>query len=185
MNYKHRFPLDGFYRDKPSLRPAHRVADRLSIILNNLAARPVHKHVMWGHELDREAELRELAAPVVRAAARLDPDFAGRELRKEPQHLRALQMLAQSWLLMCIHPMHLRDLLRNVQPNSHNRCAKDRRCPCHVAHGFVRHRRLLEDHRAPLHKEVRSGLSHNRLQLMHDFTNYIDTRVDLFIGHRE
>jgi hypothetical protein len=40
------------------------------------------------------AELRELAAPVVRAAARLDPNLAGRQLRKKSQHIRALQLLA-------------------------------------------------------------------------------------------
>src|SRR5688500_19659788 len=65
-------------------------------------------------------ELDQLTAPVMRSSAGFHADEAGRQLRKEPQHLCAPQLPANQNLARRIHPVHLEDALRQVHTDRAN-----------------------------------------------------------------
>lgn len=120
MHDQHRLLLLALDRHKAHVRSPDRLADRLGIVRVVLAALAVGDHELRCHELYRVPQLGELAAPIVSAATRFDADQARRQLRKELQHLRPGQLLAHPRLAAFIHPVHMEDLLRDIQPDSCN-----------------------------------------------------------------
>ena len=81
------------HRHKPHRRPLRRLADRLSVGLVVLL--PLHERLDVGgrDQPHLMAELGDLAAPVMRASARLHRDKAGRLSGEEGQHLPATSFL--------------------------------------------------------------------------------------------
>jgi hypothetical protein len=78
--------------------------------------RPVFvRPVAW-----RAPERDQLACPIVRRRARLDADQAGRQLGEELQHAPAGQPLANYRRTLCIHPVHLEHVLREIEAYRRN-----------------------------------------------------------------
>jgi hypothetical protein len=50
----------------------------------------------------------------------LDPPFARRQLGEKPRHLRAAQGFTEDRLAALIRPMHLKNILCQVDPNRRN-----------------------------------------------------------------
>src|SRR5262245_64314758 len=68
----------------------------------------------------------QLPPPVVRRRARLQANQTGRQSTEERQNLRTPNLLAQNRRSLCIDPMHLKNMLRQVQPDRSN-----------LAHGWL------------------------------------------------
>ena len=52
--------------------------------------------------------------PVMRRGARLQPDQTARQLAEETQNLRTPKLLAQNRRSLCIDPVHLENMLRQI-----------------------------------------------------------------------
>src|SRR5262245_25988041 len=68
----------------------------------------------------------QLPPPVVRRRAGLQANQTGRQSTEERQNLRTPNLLAQNRRSLCIDPMHLKNMLRQVQPDRSN-----------LAHGWL------------------------------------------------
>src|SRR3984885_11088517 len=66
------------------------------------------------------AEFNQLTRPMMRRAARLDPDKARRQFGKERQHLRPSQRLADNDLTARINAVNLKNALGQIQTNRSN-----------------------------------------------------------------
>src|SRR5262249_32788987 len=64
--------------------------------------------------------------PVVRRRARLQANQTGRQSTEERQNLRTPKLLAQNRRSLCIDPVHLKNMLRQVQSDRSN-----------LAHGWL------------------------------------------------
>jgi hypothetical protein len=62
----------------------------------------------------------------MRRGTRLQPDQAARQRREECYHLAAPQLLAQNHYTARIDPVHLKNVLGQIQPNRRN-----------LAHGWL------------------------------------------------
>jgi len=120
VNHEYRLLLRRFRRDKPSLRSAHCFADRFGIVRIALAPRAIGDDVVWRHEFDRMTELHELPAPAVGAPAHLDPNLAGWQFCKNSVIIVRFSCLRNQGR-SCPSTRHLKDMLRDVQADSHNR----------------------------------------------------------------
>src|SRR5262249_22132809 len=72
------------------------------------------------------AKRAQLPRPVVRRRARLQPNQTGRQSTEERQNLRTPKLLAQNRRSLCIDPVHLKNMLRQVQSDRSN-----------LAHGWL------------------------------------------------
>src|SRR5262249_27183161 len=72
------------------------------------------------------AKRAQLPRPVVRRRARLQAKQTGRQSTEERQNLRTPKLLAQNRRSLCIDPVHLKDMLRQVQSDRSN-----------LAHGWL------------------------------------------------
>ena len=95
VQHQHRLLLGRLDRHEAHRRPRHRLADRLGVGRIRLAALDVGLHVGRRHQPDLMAQGTDLARPVMRRAARLDANQAGRQALEERQHLRPLQLAPQ------------------------------------------------------------------------------------------
>src|SRR5262249_5696212 len=66
------------------------------------------------------------APPVVRRRTRFQPDHTARQSTEERQNLRTPKLLAQNRRSLCINPVHLKNMLRQVQSDRRN-----------LAHGWL------------------------------------------------
>ncbi len=107
-------------RHEPHRRPGDRLTDRLSVRHVVLLALHVGLHIAWRDQSHLMAQPGELASPVVRRTARLDPDETGAPLGEEWQHPAARQPLSHHDSALCIDPVYLEDRLRNVQSDRNN-----------------------------------------------------------------
>jgi len=92
MDGKHALGVFGFDGNKAHRRPAHRFANRSSIIGVILAAFALHAiggNELRCHESGRMAQLDELACPVMGSRTSLHADQAGRKLREQLEQLLA------------------------------------------------------------------------------------------------
>src|SRR5262249_22786706 len=69
---------------------------------------------------------RKLPRPVVRRRARLQANQTWRQSTEERQNLRTPKLLAQNRPSLCINPVHLKNMLRQVQSDRSN-----------LAHGWL------------------------------------------------
>jgi hypothetical protein len=77
-------------------------------------------HVLGRHQLDLVTQRGDLARPVMRRRARLDPDQARRVLLEERQDLSAPELAADDHRAIRGDPVHLKDALRNIQSDRCN-----------------------------------------------------------------
>src|SRR5262249_55308108 len=77
-------------------------------------------HVLRRHQPHLVPKRAELASPVVRRRTGFQPDHTPRNAAEERQHLPAPQSLAQSCRSFCIDPVHLKNVLRQVQSDRSN-----------------------------------------------------------------
>src|SRR4029453_8369138 len=106
--------------DKAHRRPQDCFADRLRIGCVVLAALHIGFHIRWRHQLHLMPERYEFPSPIMRARAGLNPDRAGRELGEELQYCTAPQLLPYDDTAQFIYPMHLEDMLRQIQTDRAN-----------------------------------------------------------------
>src|SRR5262249_6766878 len=66
------------------------------------------------------AKRAQLPRPVVRRRARLQANQTGRQSTKERQNLRTPKLLAQNRRSLCIDPVHLKNMLRQVKSDRSN-----------------------------------------------------------------
>src|SRR5262249_26585474 len=78
------------------------------------------------HQPHLVAKRTQLARPVVRRRTRLHPNQAARKPAEEHQYLRTPKLLAQNCRSLLIDPVHLKNMLRQVQSNCRN-----------LAHGWL------------------------------------------------
>lgn len=88
------------------------IADRLCISSIGLPALHVRLHIRWRHQPYVVAERYQLASSVVRRRARLHADQAGRQCRKELQHLSAPELSAHKHLPIRTDRVNLKHVLR-------------------------------------------------------------------------
>jgi len=78
--------VDRLHRHEPHIWARHGFANGggvIGIVLATRALHPVRRNNLGGHEIGRMTELKQSARQMVRAAARLHADDAGRQLRKQ------------------------------------------------------------------------------------------------------
>src|SRR5262249_28524662 len=83
-------------------------------------------HVSRWHQSHLVAKRAQLPPPVVRRRARLQANQTGRQSTEERQNLRTPKLLAQNRRSLCIDPVHLKNMLRQVQSDRSN-----------LAHGWL------------------------------------------------
>src|SRR5262249_51544624 len=91
-----------------------------------LVALDVRLHVLRRHQSHLVAKRAQLPRPVVRRPTRLHPNHAARQPAEERQNLRTPKPFAQNRSSLGIDPVHLKDMLRQVQSNCRN-----------LAHGWL------------------------------------------------
>src|SRR5262249_53893842 len=91
-----------------------------------LVALDVRLHVLRRHQSNLVAKRAQLPRPVVRRRARLQANQTGRQSTEERQNLRTPKLLAQNRRSLCIDPVHLKNMLRQVQSDRSN-----------LAHGWL------------------------------------------------
>src|SRR5262249_41984085 len=91
-----------------------------------LVALDVRLHVLRRHQSHLVAKRAQLPRPVVRRRARLQANQTGRQSTEERQNLRTPKLLAQNRRSLCINPVHLKNMLRQVQSDRSN-----------LAHGWL------------------------------------------------
>src|SRR5215472_3464765 len=106
--------------------PPNRLADRFGIGGIVLVALDVRLHVLRRHQSHLVAQRAQLARPVVRRRTRFQPDHTARQSTEERQNLRTPKLLAQNRRSLCINPVHLKNMLRQVQSDRRN-----------LAHGWL------------------------------------------------
>src|SRR5262249_8318 len=91
-----------------------------------LVALDVRLHVLRRHQSHLVAKRTQLPPPVVRRRARLQANQTGRQSTEERQNLRTPKLLAQNRRSLCIDPVHLKNMLRQVHSDRSN-----------LAHGWL------------------------------------------------
>src|SRR5262249_37962603 len=91
-----------------------------------LVALDVRLHVLRRHQSPLVAKRAQLPRPVVRRRERLQAKQTGRQSTEERQNLRTPKLLAQNRRSLCIDPVHLKNMLRQVQSDRSN-----------LAHGWL------------------------------------------------
>src|SRR3954451_13370197 len=104
-------------RHEPHVGPCDRLANSLRVGAVVLLPLNVGLHIGRRHQSHRMPQRLQLARPIMRGRASLDPHEARRQLPKEGQHETALELTAYDHLAGCIDPMHLKDRLRDIQTN--------------------------------------------------------------------
>src|SRR5262244_4161251 len=113
-------------RHKAHRRAPNRLADRFRIGGIVLVALDVRLHVLRRHQSHLVAKRPQLPPPVVRRRARLQANSTGRQSTEERQNLRTPKLLAQNRRSLRINPVHLKNMLRQVQSDRSN-----------LAHGWL------------------------------------------------
>src|SRR5262245_12994694 len=113
-------------RHKAHRRALNRLANRFGIGGIVLVALDVRLHVLRRHQSHLMPKRAQLPRPVVRRRAGLQANQTGRQSTEERQNLRTPNLLAQNRRSLCIDPMHLKNMLRQVQPDRSN-----------LAHGWL------------------------------------------------
>src|SRR5262245_4897524 len=113
-------------RHKAHRRAHSRLADRFGIGGIVLVALDVRLHVLRRHQPHLMAKRAQLPRPVVRRRARLQANQTWRQSTEERQNLRTPKLLAQNRRSLCIDPVHLKNMLRQVQSDRSN-----------LAHGWL------------------------------------------------
>tara|TARA_R110002124_G_scaffold276871_2_gene447842 strand:- start:2606 stop:3406 length:801 start_codon:yes stop_codon:yes gene_type:complete len=105
---------------EPHRRAQCGLTDRLGIRRVVLLAFYKGLHVSRRDKPHRMAQLADLAPPKMSAATGLHRDDTGRKLTEELQNLCPSQLLAQSGTASAISPMHLKYVLRQIEPDRDN-----------------------------------------------------------------
>src|SRR5262249_49828939 len=111
---------------KAHRRAPNRLANRFRIGSIVLVALDVRLHVLRRHQPHLVAKRAQLPPPVVRRRARLQANQTGRQSIEERQNLRTPKLLPQNRRSLCIDPVHLKNMLRQVQSDRSN-----------LAHGWL------------------------------------------------
>src|SRR5215475_3213878 len=107
-------------RHKAHRRALNRLANRFRIGGIVLVALDVRLHVLRRHQAHLMAKRAQLPRPVVRRRARLQANQTGRQSTKERQNLRTPKLLAHNRRSLCIDPVHLKNMLRQVESDRSN-----------------------------------------------------------------
>ena len=111
------FALHGHETHRPALR---RFANSLGICRIILLPLDEGLDVGGRDEPHLMAQLPDLSAPEVRASAGFHRDNTRWQLAEERQHLIPPQLLAQNHTARAVSPMHLKHILRQVEPDRGN-----------------------------------------------------------------
>src|SRR5450631_1972033 len=101
-------------RDKPHVRPAHRLANRLRIGGVILPTLDIGLHVSGRHQLYGMPELCEFAPPIMRRRTGFHPDQARFETRKKREDLDPSETLANNRLAIRIDGVKLKYSLGEI-----------------------------------------------------------------------
>src|SRR5262249_28483421 len=104
----------------------NRLADCFRIGCIVLVALDVRLHVLRRHQSHLMPKRAQLPRPVVRRRARLQANQTWRQSTEERQNLRTPKLLAHNRRSLCIDPVHLKNMLRQVQSDRSN-----------LAHGWL------------------------------------------------
>src|SRR5499433_3124281 len=113
-------------RHKAHRRALNSLANRFRIGGIVLVALDVRLHVLRRHQPHLMPKRAQLPRPVVRRRARLQAKQTGRQSTEERQNLRTPKLLAQNRRSLRINPVHLKNMLRQVQSDRSN-----------LAHGWL------------------------------------------------
>jgi hypothetical protein len=126
VNARRRLLRLGLDRDNAHRWPAHRLADRRGVRRVVLVAPDIGLRIGRWDQPHVMAELADLAPPIMRRRARLDPDQARRQLGEERQDPRTAQPATERHRPNFINSMHLKDCLGQIQPDR-----------CNLFHGWL------------------------------------------------
>src|SRR5215472_353295 len=107
-------------RHKAHRRALNRLADRFRIGGIVPVALDVRLHLLRRHHSNLVAKRAQLPRPIVRRRARLQANQTWRQSTEERQNLRTPKLLAQNRRSLCINPVHLKNMLRQVQSDRSN-----------------------------------------------------------------
>src|SRR5262249_7487079 len=110
--------LGRLHRHKTHGRAANRLTTRFRVNRIVLVALDVSLHVFRRHQTNLVTKLRQLTCPIMRRGTRLHADQAGRQRRKELQHLTAPKLLPDDDLLGRINAVDLKHVLGDIQTPS-------------------------------------------------------------------
>src|SRR4030095_4086498 len=113
-------------RHKAHRRAPNLLANRFGIGGIVLVALDVRLHVLRRHQSHLVAKRAQLPPPVVRRRARLQANQTGRQSTEERQNLRTPKLLQQNRRSLFVNPVHLKNMLRQVQSDRSN-----------LAHGWL------------------------------------------------
>lgn len=105
---------------KSHVRPAHGLTDGLGIIAVVLVVPTVGLDELRGDPPRIMPRLSQLPRPVGTASIGFHANQARRKLGEKGQHLLASQSLAQDHLFLLIHPVDLKHILGQIDPNAHD-----------------------------------------------------------------
>lgn len=106
---------------EPHVRPRHCLADRLGVGGIVLLPLDVELHVGRRHQSHRMAQRLELARPMMRRGAGLDPYEAGRQLLEERQHMAPPQLAADQHIARRIDAVDLKHRFGDVETDGGDR----------------------------------------------------------------
>ena len=131
MAHQLRLVLHRAQRHEPLPRPKRCFADRRRVGRVGLVAPDVGLHVRRRDQFHLVPERRDLAAPMMRAPARLQRHDARREPAKELQHAAAPELANDDGLAPHVDGVNLKDMLRQIKPDARD----SRQIPGKLRHG--------------------------------------------------
>jgi hypothetical protein len=106
---------------KPHVRPGDRFADCLGVGSIVLLPLDVGPHVGRRHQPHAMTERLELARPVVRRCAGINPNDVRRQLLEERQDVPAFELAADDHITVRVDAVDLKDRLRYVETDRRDR----------------------------------------------------------------
>jgi hypothetical protein len=106
--------------DKAHGRSCHRLTNRCGVRRIILVPLDVGLHILGRHQLDLVTERPDLARPIMRGRAGLDPDKAGRVFLEEWQNLASPELPAYGHCSIRVDAVNLENALRNIQSDRSN-----------------------------------------------------------------
>jgi hypothetical protein len=120
MQHENSLLIGALDRDKPHVRPAHRLANCLRIRGVVLSTLDIGLHVSRRHQLYSVPKLCKFAPPIMRRRAGFHPDQARFETRHEREHLGPSETFANNRRAICIDGVNLKYSLGEINADCGN-----------------------------------------------------------------
>ena len=139
VTHQRRLVLQRAHADKSHRGPRNRLADRRRVRRVVLLPADIRLHISWRHHARVMAKLDQLARPMMRRPAGLEPHQARRQRSKKLQQLVAPDRLGDHNAPRSINAMNLKHVLGQIEPDGRD----GRQIGDRLSHGRRSCKRLL------------------------------------------